>query len=638
MMARKHRTSWAYGAVGSFRIQEIIGNIFVLILITNVNVVKSSHNETDEDVTRIKSEIPKKLKLLEVFTGRGFFSDVYQNGTFRTGNNLWDNVLNKCTLKPSVSCLQKNFYSYLDDSLDFNGDLSVASGVCFKKNNVDMKKYSKEANIIYLTGSRDKEEQGRSFEEENEINDDEEPETPLEEVTDALYNKGVKFLMTHDMRLTLPEMMFNGATLKVSPRALTKTGALVHIDLEPKENEVGQGRIFFQKIKKYIKKKLVMAALAIILVVKLIALKLIFVLPIILGVTTAKKMFLKILLFLFPALSHIFKLCSWYHQNYHTTKYHHHHHLITHHHKVPHSHHSHAYGPPPHSSVVVKQHADSPPASFDHYPQDWELSGPGLGSEYLSDIHRNAIANFKPNENDVNDINSWGLGLPPGPSLNVGEYANTASSNNLVPNTMPAVNLHTGPKVIVVGNPGRPVGPPNPYYRSKKAGVRDPSQMEKESLIRAASLAAKAPPSPVRDELLRVSAAKLSESNRVKAETELVRQQQEILAAQDPDSIAAEKFYGSLLERVDIILGSIGAKDPGCKERAVCSLYRDPFKHAPYSNLVSNELSKDSNELVPPADSANALRYFRYVQSARDGQESKDCLLLYPNCNIDYNK
>lgn len=73
-------------------------------------------------------------------------------------------------------------------------------------------------------------------------------ETPLEEVTDALYDKGVKFLVTHDMKLTLPEIFFNGATLKISPRALTKTGALVHIDLEPKE--VGEGRLFFKKISK----------------------------------------------------------------------------------------------------------------------------------------------------------------------------------------------------------------------------------------------------------------------------------------------------------------------------------------------------------------------------------------------------
>lgn len=32
----------------------------------------------------------------------------------------------------------------------------------------------------------------------------------------------------------------------------------------------------------------------------------------------------------------------------------------------------------------------------------------------MNDIHRNAISNFKPTLNDANDINAWGLGLPPG--------------------------------------------------------------------------------------------------------------------------------------------------------------------------------------------------------------------------------
>ncbi|KPJ20259.1 hypothetical protein RR48_04857 [Papilio machaon] len=583
----------------------------------------SGENATNDEIRNIEKDIPKRLKLLEAISGRSL-NNVYQNGTFNTGNRLWDNILNECTFKPSVSCLQKNVYSYLDESLDFNGDVNVASGMCFSKNNVDINKYSKEANIIYVTGSKKQDGDKRSLDEENEINDEEESETPLEEVTDALYDKGVKFLMEHDLKLTLPELFFHGTTLKVSPRALTKTGALVHIDLEPNE-DVGRGRTFFHKIKKYIKKKLVMAALAIILVVKLIALKLIFVLPLVLGVSTAKKMFLKFLLFLFPALSHIFKLCSWYHQNYHTTKYHHHHHLITHHHhKAPYGP---AYGHPSH--VVVKPHVEHHPHTLDYNTQDWELSGPGLGSEYIaSDIHRNAIANFKPHANDINDINSWGLGLPPG-QANIGEYA---SSNNAVPNVVAAP---AGGHKVPPGSPIRPAGPPNPYYRNKKATARDP---EKEALIRAASLAARAPASPVRDEILRVSQAKLTETNRVKAETELVRQQQEILAAQDPDTIAAEKFYGALLEKVDSILMPMGANDIGCRERAVCAMYSDPFKHSPYSNLVSNELSKDSSELVPPADSKMALRYYRYVQAARDGQEQKDCTLLYPNCNINYNQ
>ncbi|CAH0763498.1 unnamed protein product [Diatraea saccharalis] len=600
----------------------------VIFVAFNVNLSECKENKTSDGAETLKQDIAKRMKVIESVTGR-FFSDVYENGTFRTGNLLWDNILNKCTGKMSVSCLQKNVYSYLDDSLKFNGDIDIGHGVCFKKNNVDVRKFSDEANIIYLSGNPNKDFEGRYLDEENEIHDEEEPESPFEEVTDALYDKGIKFLVTHDMKLTLPEFFFEGATLKISPRALTKTGALVHIDLEPKVSSVGQGRLFFHKIKKYIRKKLLTAAIAIILVIKLIALKVVFVLPLIMGVTTAKKMFLKFLLFLFPALSHIFKLCSWYHQNYHTTKYHHHHHLITHHHKP-----SHSYGHPS-STVVVRPHADGPPPSFDHYPQDWELSGPGLGNEYvasgISGIHRNAIANFKPDINDANDINAWGLAMPPGHSQNVGEYAST----NNIAQVLPSPN--TGQR-INLPNAGRPIGPSNPYRNKKNQIQRDPLQMEKEALIRAAALAARAPPSPVRDEILRVSAAKLTETNRVKTETELVKQQQQILAAQDPETVTAEKFYGALLEKVDKILGSIGAADPGCRNRAVCALYRDPFRHTPYSNLVSNELSKDSSELVPPADSKMALLYYNYVQAARDGQEHKDCIALYPHCNIDYSK
>ncbi|XP_037296083.1 uncharacterized protein LOC115453262 [Manduca sexta] len=592
----------------------------IKIIVAVAAVVATASSESNR-----KFDLAKGMKLLETVSG-SYFSDVYHNGTFTTGNLLWDNILNQCAVKPSVSCFQKNVYSYLDERLELNGDVKLTNSVSFEKNNVDVHKYSKEANMIYLSGSKDAEKQ-RQLDQENEIDDEDEPESPLEEITDALYDKSVKFLVSHDMKLQLPEYFFHGATLKVSPRAMTKTGALVHVELETKENENGQGRIFFHKIKKYIKKKLVSAAIAIILVVKLIALKLIFVLPLILGVTTAKKMFLKLLLFLFPALSHIFKLCSWYHQNYHTTKYHHHHHLITHHHKVPHPP---VYSHSSHGSAHIRPHGHGSAPAFEHYPQDWELSGPGLGSEYLaSDIHRNAIANFKPHINDANDINAWGLGAPPGQSMNVGEFGST--------NLVPKVVTPNGQRVPI-GNSGRPVGPPNPYIRAKKTTPKDAYEVEKDALIRAASLAATAPPSSIRDEILRVTAVKLQETNRVKTETDLVKQQQEIIAASDPDTIAAEKFYGSLLEKVDAILTSIGASDAGCRERAICSLYGDPFKHAPYSNLVSNELSKDSNELVPAADSKQALRYYRYVQAARDGQEQKDCLSTYPHCNIDYNR
>ena len=66
---------------------------------------------------------------------------------------------------------------------------------------------------------------------------------------------------------------------------------------------------------------------ALLLIVKMVKVKLMFLLPLILGVGTAKKLLLKVLLFVFPALSHLFKLCSYYHANY--AKYHHHHHKVS---------------------------------------------------------------------------------------------------------------------------------------------------------------------------------------------------------------------------------------------------------------------------------------------------------------------
>ena len=76
-----------------------------------------------------------------------------------------------------------------------------------------------------------------------------------------------------------------------------------------------------------LKKKLLTSFLAALLIIALIKVKLLFLAPMLLGVGTAKKLLLKVLLFLFPALTHLFKLCAYYH--HHHTKYHlHHHHQV----------------------------------------------------------------------------------------------------------------------------------------------------------------------------------------------------------------------------------------------------------------------------------------------------------------------
>lgn len=165
--ATRQRQYWRIEIVNIFKIA------LILILLLNFKLTEGSENVTNDDVVSKHNDMAARIRIIGRTLGKSFFSDVYQNGTFRTGNNLWDDILNKCTKSPSVSCLQKNVYSYLDDSLKFDGDVNLASGVCFKKNNVDVNKYSKEANVIYLTGSKDTEE-ARVQDEENEINDEEE--------------------------------------------------------------------------------------------------------------------------------------------------------------------------------------------------------------------------------------------------------------------------------------------------------------------------------------------------------------------------------------------------------------------------------------------------------------------------------
>lgn len=44
---------------------------------------------------------------------------------------------------------------------------------------------------------------------------------------------------------------------------------------------------------------------------------------------------------------------------------------------------------------------------------------------------------------------------------------------------------------------------------------------------------------------------------------------------------------------------------------------------------------RDTNELQPIKNANQAvIRFFRLIQAARDGQDQKDCLATYPNCNL----
>lgn len=62
-----------------------------------------------------------------------------------TNNELWDALINDCLRKPTMSCFQKNVYSYLDGALAMQ-DINVTGSFKFLQNKVDPYKYTKEAN------------------------------------------------------------------------------------------------------------------------------------------------------------------------------------------------------------------------------------------------------------------------------------------------------------------------------------------------------------------------------------------------------------------------------------------------------------------------------------------------------------
>jgi hypothetical protein len=53
-----------------------------------------------------------------------------------------------------------------------------------------------------------------------------------------------------------------------------------------------------------------------------------------------------------------------------------------------------------------------------------------------------------------------------------------------------------------------------------------------------------------------------------------------------------DPFYSPLLSRLDSVFKQLGYETETCRERLVCAMYNNPAKFAPYSNLVSAQLSR----------------------------------------------
>ncbi|ALC46836.1 Osi24, partial [Drosophila busckii] len=96
-----------------------------------------------------------------------------------------------------------------------------------------------------------------------------------------------------------------------------------------------------------------------------------------------------------------------------------------------------------------------------------------------------------------------------------------------------------------------------------------------------------------------------------------------------------DPFYSPLLSRLDSVFAQLKLKsdNESCREKLICLMYANPAKYAPYSNLVSAQLSRELNELrKPTSDNPDILRFFKYMRAAKDGQDGVDCEQSFSKC------
>ncbi|XP_044754622.1 uncharacterized protein LOC123313705 [Coccinella septempunctata] len=623
--------------------------------------------------------------------------DSYANST---DNTLWRTLLEDCKI-PTKQCVEKNMYRYLKQVLEYPEDYSVTSFLKFAKNSLN---YTQVKN-----DSSEEVDDGEDFQQRSTI----------DEMSRTFQEQGVKFLMTHDLEVQMPETFFEGATLKIAPRNLEGDGALVKMEWVPKKIPEGavEGRIFFKKLKKKISQKLLYALLAILVVIKLLAVKFLFFLPMLMGVAAAKKLLIKILFFVFPAIKHLFKLCPYVP---HGTKFHHHKHQIAHIHHLggihhhPHHHHDdgieiihpHADGPPVLAGSSLHHYVDiEPPHSPSYKPHEHDLEyysgGPGLGEDI--------ITNRKDPYFEENEIPGQGHGRPtkknPNRPLTPAEIENMvlkAEKEALIKaklqqekkriqeeNALLQEQLRQAIKVqeqlklqqmniISKSNPlikSSAPTVPSPFLQSPPPPPIDkifnthtfslPNQLMSKPILKFTGPQANSLPNSVMynggvNEVHQGTATVSKQgagqtqstnkaSDRVSASVSQVKKTQgatnegkidaqkvEIQKAiQKAASITYDPYYSPILMKIDKIMVNLGYTDEPCKERLICFMYKSPEKYSPHSNLLSNELSRDPSELHKPTNpNAAVLRFFRYFQAARDGQDKNDCIKLYTGCNV----
>lgn len=506
-----------------------------------------------------------------------------------TGNELWHGLFRDCDKRVTFSCIQKNAYTYLDNAFIDRDNITVFDGLILTKNNVTYDTCPKaenpndvRENLVDDVDTDDCE--NKTAEEEKEQGQKFGNKSPLEEITNALRQKTVKFLSTRNYEIQLPQFFFEGATVKISPREIDENGALLRVDFGNQQVVQEEGRIFFKKIKKFIQNRLLTSFLALLLIIKLIKVKFLFVIPFLFGVGAAKKLFLKLLLFFIPAFAHIFKLCSSYYSS-HATKYHHHHHQIAHHHH--------------HVPVPVPL-----PSYYDHHPHRDDFDGYDYAHphvQYRKDMEELKEWGIEPDEEPYEESSQQLNRVVPAPGAASGLMYPASAHNLAYSGYLNDIKYNQRP----AAQPTAAVLSVNPIslVSGTKTSVKNPYTVFAPNVR------------PTHQRLLTpVATAKSSSVSISRQETD-------------------DEYYGPIIERLDVIFGQLRFYEETCKEMLVCSMYKNPAEYSPHSNLVSNELSRDPQELKGSVtDSVYSQRFYRYLNAARYGQDGGDCLSTYP-CN-----
>ncbi|KAF4532562.1 hypothetical protein B566_EDAN008486 [Ephemera danica] len=481
---------------------------------------------------------------------------------------LVDNIVVDCSKQPNVNCVSKNAFRYLEEKFNSSENWDVTDTLKFDKN-------ERTDDLPEVNSQR----KGRG----------------MEEITDVIYERGVRFLASHDLKWRLPEMFFGGVEVKISAPSSAESRTLFNVELltpegddaEEKSDEttssavsdtnVGeprgeQGRLFHKKFGK-LKKKLLLGFFALLLIIKLIKIKLFFLLPLILGVGTVKKLAIKFLFFIFPALAALFKSCH-----------HHHHHVPVkqyHLHTVKHTH----------------------PHHYDEYSHGGGGGGGGGGSggppdwlrrnEYVGDTTASALWETQP--------------YYPEESY---QPRSTTEASSFSPSSYASYNTIEHQKAQAAQQAYRN------QLRNQAAEVNKRYQSSQiPSLVvpyKVGQLTYASPLHPGQSQYPENAAAAIPVSSE----------------SYDP-------YFSPKLKAIDSVFIKMGFNDEGCRERLVCSMYKTPTRFSPNSNLVSAELSVDPSELrTPKTATTDVQRFFTYIQAAKDGQDQKDCLSLYQQCSI----